>query len=187
MNLASTSIMCLALTFGSGGRFEGALMGLNGFASILPAAYWLHKIVFLDKQVYVRAITTFGILTLIGFASMIVLLARNEQQFGMGLTNDFALLDHPASMAKAVIALSMLTTLFSVTGFLVAYMGWMSEHSPVRRHPSVTEGSATRLRNSGSSHATNASESTLVAHVDLDSHKVQGLSIAMKEVSSTHV
>jgi hypothetical protein len=93
INLASTTIMCLALTFGSGGRkscgkpycswylittlnlayifliiagFQAVLMGLNGFACLLPAAYWLHKIVFKDDYPFVRSISIFGLLTLIG-------------------------------------------------------------------------------------------------------------------------
>ena len=45
--------------------FQSVLLGLNGFSSLLPAAYWLHNIVFEGHYSYVRSTAIFGFLTLV--------------------------------------------------------------------------------------------------------------------------
>ncbi|KAF5357939.1 hypothetical protein D9756_001881 [Leucocoprinus leucothites] len=166
INLASTTIMCLALTFGSGGRFQSVLMGFNGFACLLPAAYWLHKIVFEGEYPFVRSISIFGLLTLIGFANVITVLVRNDQQDGMALVQDFAMLDHPGRIAKASIALAMVSAFFSLSGFMVAQTGYMSQKVSQNTQPDIPLRNISTEQKDGqlSRFPSTASSTTLVSH-----------------------
>lgn len=188
-------------------------MGLDGFACLLPAAYWLHKIVFLNDHLFVRSIAIFGSLAVLGFgelnqgrqfraniiitptvATVLLLLARSDQQDGMGLMNDFALLSHPATVIKVAIGMAILATLLcetllslvqrgikkadifiirtAVMGFLVAQMGWMShrmERQSVRNHRNATQlGCITTTQSDNQTlRSNNASASTLYADIEL--------------------
>lgn len=113
--------------------FQSVLLGLNGFSSLLPAAYWLHNIVFEGHYSYVRSTAIFGFLTLVALgefpcgkvkskwteiptsifiANSIILLIRNDQEEGMALVHDFKMLDHPTRITTASIVLTMLSAFF---------------------------------------------------------------------------
>lgn len=114
----------------------------------------------------------------------------------MALMNDFALLDHPATMINVVIALAILTTFFcetsflvsrhtqksnkkadnfvgntAVIGFLIAQMGWMSqrmERQSARNHLNTTQCITMMQGDNQTLRSKNASASTLVADIELD-------------------
>ncbi|EKM82996.1 hypothetical protein AGABI1DRAFT_111525 [Agaricus bisporus var. burnettii JB137-S8] len=138
-NLASIPIMSLALTFGSGGVFQGIVLGLNILACSVPAAYWYHKAVYLGERVYTRSTTAFGLLSVIDLVSAILLLVRDSEQDGTALVNDFAMLDNSSGIAKASIALAMLSACFSIVGLGIVCLGLVWRSPQVADPTEVTD------------------------------------------------
>jgi hypothetical protein len=75
----------------------------------------------------------------ISTAELITLLVRHDQEDGLALINDFAMLDHSTRIAKASIALAMLSTFFckssafipfGIVGFVSvrADANWLGQH-----------------------------------------------------------
>lgn len=207
-------------------------MGLNGFASLLPAAYWLHKIVFMDEHLFVRSASTFGLLSLIGFGTswlevsqrgskdkntdpQLLRLSSSVNYYHPrpqrtrrwdGTHQRFRIVGPPRScnegsdcFGNAVNfvwwvsvklyrgdAVEMLICRYglAVMGFLVAYMGWMSERTEQNRvcgHSNAAQNMTARHMDNKSFHS---SASTLVPGGDFDINKGQYFNVSWNDTSS---